>query len=133
MEDRYGEKQVPVFKRVDLLEVSLVHVPSNTEAAVMRSMMLQPESTPWGFDSDSGRWTFNLAKAYGSTTSGHLDLSSEELLAELNRHESSLTAGTGDPPAPPPEGADAGADEVREVLRDWLAAQRLRETFRGYN
>jgi hypothetical protein len=118
-EDIDGE-EIRIYDKVELLEISLVPVPSNPEAqALVRSMGLGLESVAEDYPQllnvrgdANGIWYFNENQEWSFRAPSR---ESVEDLLEGRR------AGND----PPPKGADSGsmADVVGQALRDWIETQ----------
>lgn len=120
-EDIDGE-EIKIYDEVELLEISLVPVPSNPEAqALVRSMGLgleeiaqdDPQLLRTRKDA-TGTWFFNEAKGWSFRQPN------QETIERLLKEQSSVVND------PPPKGADTGswADVVGNALRDWIDQNR---------
>lgn len=83
MDVRGGPKEVKIFDEVDLLEVSLVAIPSNPHAVALVRTMARAMDEQLAYDGVP-------------------------------------------PPAPPPQGADFGAEAVARIVREWAAGTAIR-------
>lgn len=106
---------IDYFPATELLEASLVPVPSNPDAdAIARA--LAGQSAKWQHEPQSGNWSI--------VAGGHRLMFPAESIADLIQCYNATIAA---PAAPPPDaGADIGIDEFRSIVRDWAESEHVR-------
>ena len=133
VEKRFG-KEVPVYKKVELLEVSLVPIAANPDAtSLLRSMLdydpeAEEDSDGWSFDAEKGVWILRLPDGEEPI---QLELSEAlRCLDSINKR-----SGTTDEPLAPstdePEADFASQELVANAVRSYLNELKVARIIRG--
>lgn len=121
-------REVRVFIKWELLEVSLIPIPSNPEVDSFLRSLIQAESGEsqpltgggWSYDLERGVWLLTRGDALLAEADSGMILDLLEKLKERVAEEQ----------GPPPEGADIGP-VIRRATQGWLTRQRIRRSIRA--
>lgn len=120
-------EEIRVYDKIELLEISLVPVPSNPEAQqLVRAMGLELENIPHladlgvqRRDSDDGSWFYSEQQGWRF----RMPPSAQDLEGLVDQALQIEDKTIKDPP-PDNHGADTGSNVVSRAVRDWVKTQR---------